>query len=80
MQNALALAGERVGPLGTWVTCPFSAQGMQVKSLITGGEKGNNPMAVVLHNNSIVLRCFSADFPIFHLPAYLCGLKMEIDE
>lgn len=71
MQNALALAGERVGPLGTWVTCPFSARAIQVKPLITGGEKGNTPLTVVLHNNGIVLRCFSVDFPIFHLSAPL---------
>lgn len=69
MQNALALAAERDGPLGAWVTCPFSARGMQVKPLITGGEKGDNPVAVVLHNNGIVLRCCVVDSPIFHLSA-----------
>lgn len=69
MQNALALAGERSGPLGMWATCSFSAQGIQVKSLITGGEKGNKPVTVVLHNNGIVLRCLSVDSPIFHWPA-----------
>lgn len=71
MQNALALAGERVGPTGTWVTRPFSACGTQIKPPIIGGEKGNYLMFVMLHNNSIVLSDFSVASPVFHLLAWI---------
>ena len=49
MQNALALAGERVGPAGTWVTRAFSACGTQIKPFILGVEKDNYLVFMMLH-------------------------------
>lgn len=79
MQNALALAAERVGPTGTWVARPFSACGTQMNPLITGGEKGSCLVFVMLHNNSIVLSYFSVASPIFTCRCgYLSGPKSEL--
>lgn len=79
MQNALALAGERVGPAGPWVTRPFSACGTQIKPLIIGGEKGNHLASMMVHNNSIVSSYFSVASPISNLCGYLSAPKLEID-